>query len=120
MTSSRRTDSSRSSGSRSSRGKPTTQLTGGSLILVLLLVVIGLLAERAGWLDEATPTPASVAADPGTGTIGLFVLPDDGREPILTELDAAQRTITLQVYLLSDEEIIAALERAEARGVAVR
>lgn len=52
--------------------------------------------------------------------MGIFVEPDDGRAPLLAELDAARRSITLQIYLLSDEEILRALERAQARGVDVR
>ena len=87
-------------------------------MLVLILVAVGLLADRLGWIDEATPTP--FAANTGEGTIGIFVEPDDGRAPILDELDAAERSITLQVYLLSDDEIIAALIHAADRGVNVR
>jgi phosphatidylserine/phosphatidylglycerophosphate/cardiolipin synthase-like enzyme len=87
-------------------------------VLILILVAVGLLADRLGWIDEATPTP--FAAPSGEGTIGIFVEPDDGRAPILAELEAAERTITLQVYLLSDDEIIAALIDAADRGVNVR
>jgi phosphatidylserine/phosphatidylglycerophosphate/cardiolipin synthase-like enzyme len=90
--------------------------------LLVFLLCLGLLAWGAytgtGLDDEATPTP--FPADAGGGTIGVFVEPDDGRSPILQELEAAERTITLQVYLLSDNEIIEALERAAARGVEVR
>src|SRR5262245_8827966 len=102
MANSRRSGSSRSSSSRSSRGKRTTQISGTSLVLAIVLVGIGFFARQAGWLDESTPAPTPFAAESGEGTIGIFVLPDDGREPILTELDAAERTVTLQVYLLSD------------------
>lgn len=56
----------------------------------------------------------------GGGAVGLFVEPDDGRAPVLDEIEAARASITLEVYLLSDEETIAALERARRRGVAVR
>ena len=51
---------------------------------------------------------------------GAFVEPDDGRAPVLEELDAARRSIDLEIYLLSDEEIVQALERAQARGTVVR
>jgi phosphatidylserine/phosphatidylglycerophosphate/cardiolipin synthase-like enzyme len=89
---------------------------------VLFLVCLGLLA-LGGVLtqdDEAAPTPTPFPGDAEGGTIGIFVEPDDGRSPILDELGEARETITLHVYLLSDDEIIAALEQAAARGVQVR
>jgi phosphatidylserine/phosphatidylglycerophosphate/cardiolipin synthase-like enzyme len=51
---------------------------------------------------------------------GLFIEPDDGRAPVLEEIAAARDTVDLMVYLLSDSQIIEALEQAAARGVAVR
>lgn len=51
---------------------------------------------------------------------GVFVQPDDGREPVLEELDAATCTIDISVYLLSDDEVITALGEAVDRGVRVR
>jgi cardiolipin synthase A/B len=112
------TSSRRSTTSRSTRGKRTTQVSGTGVLLLLLLLGIGLLIDRFDLLEEATPTPFSTDAE--GGTIGIFVEPDDGRAPILSELDAARRTITLQVYLLSDAEIKQALIRAAGRGVEVR
>lgn len=70
---------------------------------------------------EATSTlTAGPAAVDSAGVVGIFVEPDDGRAPILTELAAAERNIDLHVYLLSDKEIIDALIGAEERGVRVR
>ena len=107
-----------------SRSRPV-RWTWPSLLLVLALVAIGFLADRYGWFAEPTPTLAPAPtpfSDAEGGTIGVFVEPDDGRSPILQELDNAQESITLQVYLLSDreEEVLAALEQAHARGVEVR
>jgi cardiolipin synthase len=68
--------------------------------------------------EIAAPPRSNV--DDSVGVVGIFVEPDDGRAPILTELAAAERTIDLAVYLLSDQEIINALIDAEARGVRVR
>jgi phosphatidylserine/phosphatidylglycerophosphate/cardiolipin synthase-like enzyme len=50
----------------------------------------------------------------------LFIQPDDGRAPILDALNAAQTSIDLTIYLLSDREVIAALKNAVPRGVVVR
>jgi cardiolipin synthase len=50
----------------------------------------------------------------------LFIQPDDGRAPILDLFNNAQTSIDLMMYLLSDHEVITALENAVLRGVAVR
>jgi phosphatidylserine/phosphatidylglycerophosphate/cardiolipin synthase-like enzyme len=74
--------------------------------------------------DPGDPQPTRATGDPrfdpGPGVAGLFVEPDDGRAPILDELGAAERSIDLTVYLLTDPEIIEALEAAVDRGVRVR
>lgn len=77
------------------------------------------LPGRPGVATTTARTAASARA-PGDGLVGVFVEPDDGRGPILAELAGAERTIDLQVYLLSDPEILGGLETAAARGVAVR
>lgn len=104
-------------------------MTFGQRVVVGLLVLLllggalaAVLVGRGG--DGPRPGPPTPAGEPnatsGPGIVGVFVQPDDGRAPILDELAAARRTIDLEVYLLSDEEIIAALERAVTRGVRVR
>ena len=42
------------------------------------------------------------------------------RPALLEALSRAERTIDIEMYVLSDAEVIEALERAEARGAAVR
>ena len=93
-------------------------------VLVLVFALVGLWTVGQlfrGRDTEVRPPPvATRAVGRAGGTVGVFVEPDDGRGPILAELDAARESITLEVYLLGDEEIIAALERAVDRGVEVR
>jgi len=50
----------------------------------------------------------------------LIVEPDDGRTLVLDNLNAAKESIELTIYELSDPQIIAALEAAQKRKVAVR
>ncbi|MCC6312820.1 MAG: hypothetical protein IT337_02310 [Thermomicrobiales bacterium] len=96
--------------------------TGWLLVALLVLLALGavVLARRAAEpplpptsIDQTGPLPPSAV-------LGIFVQPIDGRSPILDEIDAARSAVDLEVYLLSDEETIRALERAAARGVAVR
>jgi phosphatidylserine/phosphatidylglycerophosphate/cardiolipin synthase-like enzyme len=58
--------------------------------------------------------------DPPTAVTGVFVEPDDGYPPVLGELSHARCAIDLTIYMLTDDEVVAALEAAVARGVRVR
>ena len=61
-----------------------------------------------------------MVAAPPPELVGLYVLPDDGVEPLIREIDAAACTVDLSVYLLSDPLVIDGLARASDRGVEVR
>lgn len=57
---------------------------------------------------------------PAPVATGVFVEPDDGRDPVLDEIRAAGCGIDVSMYLLSDDETIGELIAASARGVRVR
>ncbi len=87
-----------------------------------IALVVGILVATGG-LDRRGPALTPVAVRTPLSTLpvaGIFIEPDDGRTPILEELTAARESISLTVYLLSDEEIVTALEAAAARGIRVR
>lgn len=122
------------------------RLVIAAFLLLLVVVVAGVLMRELGGPSPttATPTPRLAtaiptstrgqsglfsptlaaprqgAAETGAGTVGIIIEPDDGRKPILDELNGAKQSITLEVYLLSDKEIINALEDAQHRGVRVQ
>ncbi|MBV8084950.1 MAG: hypothetical protein JO247_09050 [Chloroflexi bacterium] len=50
----------------------------------------------------------------------VFVEPDDGPEPLLNELAGARSSVDVEMYLLTDKDVLVALEDAERRGVKVR
>jgi phosphatidylserine/phosphatidylglycerophosphate/cardiolipin synthase-like enzyme len=90
--------------------------------LAAILVVVLMLAGCAGFgrgersvaqcLEGLGPSP-----DPVTG---IFIEPDDGYPPVLDELARAKCTLDVMVYMLTDDEVFAALANAESRGVRVR
>lgn len=59
-------------------------------------------------------TPVPVASD-----LTLYVQPDSGRSAIEEAIKNARFEILMEIYLLSDREIIDAIESAHDRGVAV-
>lgn len=81
------------------------------------MIFVGIVA-RDRVQRGSEPTAASFAQT--DGAIGIYVLPDDGRDPILSEIAAAETSVTLQIYLLGDAAIIDALADAVDRGLAVR
>lgn len=50
----------------------------------------------------------------------LFEEPKDGKEPVLSAIDSATKEVDVEVYLLSDKDVIASLVNACQRGVVVR
>jgi phosphatidylserine/phosphatidylglycerophosphate/cardiolipin synthase-like enzyme len=50
----------------------------------------------------------------------LFTEPDDGRGPVLDVINAAQKSITVTIYEISDPDVVNALIAAQQRGVAVQ
>ncbi|MCI0474950.1 MAG: phospholipase D-like domain-containing protein [Anaerolineales bacterium] len=61
----------------------------------------------------AIPTPAVAALKP-------IVQPESGVQPVVALLNSAQKTIRMEMYLLTEREIIDALKAARGRGVDVR
>src|ERR671911_486309 len=93
-----------------------------AILTVALLVALG---AAVWWRQSTTPplAPPSVAEVPRPGetpalpVTGVFIEPGDGRAPLLDEIRAARRSIDLEVYIVTDEIILEALEDARQRGV---
>ena len=104
------------------RKRPAVWLPAAILIAIVVVLAAWLWLQR----DHLGPAPGVTpsAVGPGTPaalvTTGVFIEPEDGRGPILDEIAAARRTIDLEMYLVTDEPVLQALEAAHARGVAVR
>ena len=94
-------------------------------ILAVIAIVIVLLAilRPSTILDRTSrsqPSPTSTVSQSSTGVRGLVVLPDDGPDSILDEINGAKSSIDLYVYLLPSDEVLSALSAAHDRGVAIR
>jgi cardiolipin synthase A/B len=90
-----------------------------ALLVVALLVAAGAVV----WLRQGPSTPPLVptsVSGPLLPVTGVFVEPGDGRAPLLDEIAAARHSIDLEVYIVTDEAILQALEDAQRRGVEVR
>lgn len=102
--------------------KKLAMVAAAILVLIAtatIVVSLGLVAEKD---NPSTPVPATAEQHPAAPSAieGVYVLPDDGPAPLIEELDAAQSSISIEIYLLTDDDVLAALFRARDRGVTVR
>ena len=85
-----------------------------------LLVLIPLLLVYAWFLVfNVVSKPSNISVLGADSNVALFVQPEAGKSPILDSIDNAQSEVLVEVYLLSDKQVIEALINARARGVAV-
>ncbi len=85
-----------------------------------------LVAAGCGIRDQATPgtgirSAIGVRSQFVTaGDISLFVEPEAGVAPIVAAIDGARAQVDLEIYILTNENVINALIAAAGRGVKVR
>ncbi|HVB97160.1 MAG TPA: phospholipase D-like domain-containing protein [Chloroflexota bacterium] len=85
---------------------------------VRFLAVLFLLLTACKTVSDPIPIPDP--APIGAPSVQLSVEPDDGVQPLVRFIDASQHTLDVAMYLLSDRDVIGALERSRQRGVEVR
>ena len=85
---------------------------------MVVVVVVGVLLVSC--VEAGQDTLARNAMSPGISQAQLFIEPDDGPQPVVQFISQAQQTLDVGMYLLSDRDVITALESAEKRGVRVR
>jgi cardiolipin synthase A/B len=83
--------------------------------LLLILVVYA-------WyfLSHIPRPPKTLNVLGANANIALYEQPDSGHTPIVDAIDSAKSEVLVEVYLLSDKQIISALEDAKSRGVDVK
>jgi cardiolipin synthase len=84
-----------------------------ALLAFLLLLVVGCQTRGAVPMDSASLSP-------GAPSVRLFTEPEAGVQPVVQFIDAAQRSLDVAMYLLSNRSILTALASAQRRQVRVR
>lgn len=117
-------------------GRPSSRRSRRDLVLlrvspvlaafIVVLTAAGLLAAQGGNRGAVQPLVAPYRAGERSATIGigtvpasLLIEPEDGAKQLVRLIDHTQRTLFVESYILSDRQIIRALERAAAQDVAV-
>jgi len=91
-------------------------------ISIISPIVVALCIFLAGCSTDIT-TGSSGSSTIGSGVQGgvkVFVEPDAGNHPITDAIANAQKSVWVEIYLLSDRSAIRALEDAAHRGLDVR
>ncbi len=105
-------------------------LRRGSYILTSFVVLI-LCALLLGCDVNISPTGGNFGSNssgcqgncttgPGAQGVQVFVEPDAREQPILDAIAGAKKSVWLEIYLLSDRNVIRGLEEAANRGIDVR
>ncbi len=91
-------------------------------MLKKIIPTLILIAIVYAWffLVHAPTQPSTLKVLGANANIALFEEPNDGRQPIIDAINSAKREILVEVYLMSDKQIIQSLIDAKARGVDVR
>jgi len=83
------------------------------------LLALLALGSACSILEPPTPTPASPAPT-GDRPVQLLIEPDAGRAAVLDLLASARTSLWMEMYLLTDDDAIAALAGRAAAGCDVR
>jgi cardiolipin synthase A/B len=91
-------------------------------LLILLLSILLAACDISTSQGFGTPSPNSRNTTPGSGSQGLqvYVEPDAGDSFLINGINNAQKSVYLEMYLLTDNKIISALEDAAHRNLDVR
>lgn len=91
-----------------------------SLCLAIALPLAGC-GRAVPTVAKAKPSLAKAGAKQHLASeLSLIVQPEAGSAPIVKAIDAATRSVWLQIYMMTDADVIEALCRAAGRGIEVR
>lgn len=91
------------------------------LILCLLLTGCNITISNGNAGNNSSNSSSGTSfSGSGSQNVQLYVEPDDGVSVITNAIDNAQKSVWLEMYLLSDTNVIHALENAAQRGLDVR
>lgn len=90
------------------------------LITCLFVTSCGLWPAQSRTTTGGGMCPPSCPTGSGATNISVFVEPAAGTAPILNAIHSAQKSIYVEMYLLTEKHVISALEEAANRGIDVR
>ncbi|HLQ29727.1 MAG TPA: phospholipase D-like domain-containing protein [Ktedonobacteraceae bacterium] len=102
----------------------TIEATPLKYLVVVSLALCILLAGCTINISLPTSSNSSCVSNcttgPGVQGVSVFVEPNAGEHPITDAIRAAKKSVWLEIYILTDRNVISALEEAANKGVDVR
>lgn len=107
--------------SHPSRKHVTASLMCSALIFLgILLTACNVSISTNGPSSTSSTCQGNCTAGPGVQGVQVFVEPDMGDSPITDAIHNAKKSVWLEIYILSDTNVIHALEDAANAGIDVR
>ncbi|MFL5589697.1 MAG: phospholipase D-like domain-containing protein [Ktedonobacteraceae bacterium] len=97
-----------------------TYLVAAALCILLAGCDINISGPGIGTGSSGSGCQDNCTTGAGVQGVQVFVEPDAGEHPITDAITSAKKSVWLEIYLLTDRNVIRALEEAANRGVDVR
>jgi phosphatidylserine/phosphatidylglycerophosphate/cardiolipin synthase-like enzyme len=90
------------------------------LVVALCFALASCTGNTLPGISNSPQCQSNCGVGSGVQGVQVFVEPDDGEQVITNAIGSAQKSIWLEIYILSDRNVIRALEEAANRGLDVR
>ncbi|HEY6408333.1 MAG TPA: phospholipase D-like domain-containing protein, partial [Ktedonobacteraceae bacterium] len=97
--------------------------TGATYLKYLVVVALCILLAGCGINLPASSNATcqgNCTTGPGVQGVQVYVEPDAGEHPITDAISSAKKSVWVEMYILSDRNVMRALEEAANRGIDVR
>src|SRR6266566_2416990 len=105
---------------RITRTKPTINILNYLIIAAVCFILTSCTGSMLPGMSNIPQCQSNCGVGFGVQGVQIFVEPNDGEQVITNAIGSAQRSIWLEIYILSDHNVIRALEEASNRGLDVR
>ncbi len=105
---------------RFSRSKAAFNFLKYPLVVTICFVLASCTGSFLPGIGNTSQCQSNCSLSSGVQGVQVFVEPDDGEQVITNAIRSAQKSIWLEIYILSDRNVIRTLEEAANRGLDVR
>ena len=105
---------------RFTRTKPTINILNYLTVAAVCFILTSCTGSMLPGMSNTPQCQSNCGVGFGVQGVQVFVEPNDGEQVITNAISSAQRSIWLEIYILSDRNVIRTLEEAANRGLDVR
>lgn len=91
-----------------------------AIILILCILLSGCSANFSSLVSSSNTSVDNITLGSGAQGVSVFVEPEASDHGITSAITGAQKSVWVEMYLLSDRNVIKALEEAAHKGIDVR